>query len=272
MARRPVDAPFTITTEFGVPDSYALYKYHSGVDYAVPTGRNIYAVTSGKIVYARYHSVRGNMVVLFDGKYYHRFMHNSSFNVSEGQEVAEGKVIAFAGSTGLSTGPHCHWDINTNGIDTTSFSQFINPATWLNSAPSPTPTPQPIGGNAVETIKSMYWRLLGREADAGGITHHSASATKNGWEFVYNDLKNSAEGQNDWNRRNPERVRLLEQQINDLSVALRNEQNKPAREVIKEVEKIVNVEIVKEVPVYTHDEETKQSVSFIKNLLSRIFK
>lgn len=72
-------------------------------------------------------------------------------------------------------------------------------------------------GGSVDTIKSMYWRLLGREADQGGIiTYTEASRTK-GWEYVYNTLKNSPEGQADWLWRNPEAVRLLEQKLSDAS-------------------------------------------------------
>lgn len=134
------------------------------------------------------------------------------------------------------------------------------------------------GGNTVETIKSMYWRLLGREADAGGIQHHSANAGSKGWEFVYNDIKNSAEGQNDWSRRNPGRVAQLEtannqkdQIINELRVALANEQAKPPKEVVKEVIKIVEkpVEVVKE--VYTHDKETADNVSATRKMVQSIF-
>ena len=122
----------------------------------------------------------------------------------------------------------------------------------------------------------MYWRLLGREADAGGIQHHAANVGSKGWEFVYNDLKNSTEGQNDWNRRNPDRVAQLEtannqkdQIINELRAALANEQAKPPKEVIKEVEKIVEkpVEVVK----YVHDEDTKNNVSAIKNMVQSLF-
>lgn len=135
--RRPVDVPYTITTEFGEPSSYSLYGKHSGVDYAVPTGRAVYAPVAGKVVYARNHRVRGMQVVIFDGQYYHRLMHNSQFRVTEGQQVSEGQVVALSGSTGLSTGPHVHWDINTFGIDTTSWSQFVSPDSLL-FAPQPT--------------------------------------------------------------------------------------------------------------------------------------
>lgn len=114
------------------------------------------------------------------------------------------------------------------------------------------------GGYTVDTIKSMYWRLLGREADAPAIDHYTKQVTAKGWDFVYNDLKNSGEGQADWVRRSPERVAALEKNVADrdkqiaaLQVALTNEQNKPPVEVIKTVEKIVEkpVEVIKEVPV-----------------------
>jgi hypothetical protein len=139
MARRPVDPPYTITTEFGVPDQYALFGYHSGVDYAVATGTPVYAPATGTIVYAKEHSVRGRMVVIFDGKYFHRLMHNSAFTVQEGQRVTEGQQVARSGSTGLSTGPHVHWDINTRGVDAQSFQDFVAPAAWLSAASQPAP-------------------------------------------------------------------------------------------------------------------------------------
>lgn len=107
------------------------------------------------------------------------------------------------------------------------------------------------GGNDVETIKSMYLRLLGREADAGGIATYQKAASTKGWEFVYNDLKNSTEGQNDWAWRNPEKVRSMEKSISDLQKRLDEKPKeviieKPV-EVIKEIVK--EVEIIKEVPV-----------------------
>ena len=129
------------------------------------------------------------------------------------------------------------------------------------------------GGTAVDTIKSMYWRLLGREADQGGIDTYVKAAGERGWEFVYNDLKNSAEGQADWDRRNPTRVAGLEQQLADVRKALVDAQNKPPVEVVKVVEKIV------EKPVGGIDEQTKATINetnaivkWIQSLLSKIFK
>jgi len=127
--QRPVNAPYTITTEFGVIDSYAKFGRHSGVDYAVPTGRPIYATVSGQLQNV-VSPTGGNMVVIFDGKYWNRLMHNSSFSRSNGW-VNEGDQVALAGTTGLSTGVHSHWDINKEGIYPTSFASFIPPADYL---------------------------------------------------------------------------------------------------------------------------------------------
>lgn len=136
--RRPVNAPYKITTEFGVKDSNALYGYHSGVDYAVPQGTPVLSPVNGKVVWLGFHRARGNQVVIYDGKYYHRLMHNSAFRIAQGQHVVEGQLVALSGSTGLSTGPHVHWDINTHGVLTTSFSDFVSPASLLFAAPVPT--------------------------------------------------------------------------------------------------------------------------------------
>lgn len=127
--RRPINAPYQITTEFGVPDSYAKFGYHSGVDYAVPLNRPVYAPISGQLQNI-VSPTGGNMVVIFDGAYWHRLMHNSSFSRLNGF-VNEGDQIALAGTTGLSTGVHCHWDINGEGVYPTTFKSFIPPADWL---------------------------------------------------------------------------------------------------------------------------------------------
>lgn len=127
--RVPLNEPYTITNDFGVPDSRAAFGRHAGIDYGVATGRTVYAPMSGRVtdyVWGRYH---GNTVQIFDGQNYHRLMHNSQLLVSPGQNVAEGTAIAKSGATGEGiTGPHVHHDISPQKIPT-SFN-FINPATY----------------------------------------------------------------------------------------------------------------------------------------------
>lgn len=127
--RRPVNSPYVITTEFGVPDSYAKFGRHSGVDYAVPLNRQVYAPASGNLTNV-VSPTGGNMVVIYDGQFYHRLMHNNSFSRVNGS-VQEGDEVAKVGTTGLSTGYHCHWDINAEGTYPTSFTAFRDPYKWL---------------------------------------------------------------------------------------------------------------------------------------------
>jgi hypothetical protein len=217
-------------------------------------------------------------------------------------------VIGYTGATGLVSGPHLHTqagtDINCQNtihpgslefqpgtvVRTGTASQWGNyiivqvgalyicyaHLSSINAQVGQVINGTVTGGSTVDTIKSMYWRLLGREADAGGLSHHAANVSSKGWEFVYNDLKSSTEGQSDWARRNPDRVHQLEvqnaqkdQAIAQLQTALTNEQSKPPKEVVKEVEKIVTqtVEVIKEVPVYTHDERLTKDVASIRGML-----
>lgn len=253
--RRPVNAPYTITTEFGVRDSYALFGYHSGVDYAVPLNRQIFAPASGQLTNV-VSNTGGNMVVIYDGQFYHRLMHNNSFSRGNGW-VNEGDEVAKAGTTGLSTGVHCHWDININGNTARSFSDFRSPAQWLNGDFKVT---APQGGEMANTeqVKSIYRAVLMREGDPGGVGHYTGRDANQ----IVTEMLNSAE------RKNLEAsIQATKQQLIDAQNALRNEQSKPPKEVIKEVVKIVEkpVEVIKEVPVYTHDQETKDKVNSMYN-------
>jgi len=152
--RRPVDSPYVITTEFGVADSYAKFGRHSGVDYAKGTGSNVYAPTSGTLTQV-VSPTGGNMVVIRDSQgFYHRLMHNSQFIKGNGG-VSEGEVVAKSGSTGLSTGPHVHWDINKEGTYPTSFASFINPADWLAGKYN---APSAGGDEVIPDQDNYYWR------------------------------------------------------------------------------------------------------------------
>ena len=134
--RTPLNPPYVVTNTFGVPDVNARFGYHSGIDYGVTEGAQVLAPVSGKLS-SVISPTGGNMVVIFDGKYYHRLMHNRSFAKTSGQ-VAEGDLVAYSGNTGLSTGPHVHWDVNTEGVYPSSFNAFINPETLLKGASMPT--------------------------------------------------------------------------------------------------------------------------------------
>lgn len=145
MPRYPVNNPYTITTRFGVPDSNALFGKHSGLDFAVPLNRPIYAPASGTLTNV-VSPTGGNMVKIFDGKYYIRLMHNNSFSRANGP-VTEGVEVAKAGTTGLSTGVHSHFDVAVKNTPT-SFADFINPDDYINE-----------GGEMQEQINELNKQL-----------------------------------------------------------------------------------------------------------------
>jgi murein DD-endopeptidase MepM/ murein hydrolase activator NlpD len=89
---------------------------HAGVDFGVPTGTLVTACAAGKVVLARPRIVTGNSVILehLPGVY-SIYYHLDQIRVSEGTLVSAGTILGESGSTGLSTGPHLHWEIRVSG-------------------------------------------------------------------------------------------------------------------------------------------------------------
>lgn len=94
-------------------------RLHTGVDLAVPSGSNVVAANAGKVILAKYNGGYGNTVIIdHGGKISTLYAHNSKLLVKEGDIVTRGQVIAKSGSTGLSTGPHVHFEVRINGNHT----------------------------------------------------------------------------------------------------------------------------------------------------------
>ena len=90
---------------------------HKGIDIAVPRGTPIYAADGGTVTYSGWMSGYGYLVQIDHGNGYVTYYgHNSSLLVSVGQHVYKGQQIARIGSTGNSTGNHCHFEIRYNGV------------------------------------------------------------------------------------------------------------------------------------------------------------
>jgi len=91
-------------------------RMHAGVDFAASTGTPIYAVTDGRVSYAGRNGGHGKFVKLsHSGGLATGYAHMSRIAVSAGQRVRRGQVIGYVGSTGLSTGPHLHYEVYRNG-------------------------------------------------------------------------------------------------------------------------------------------------------------
>jgi murein DD-endopeptidase MepM/ murein hydrolase activator NlpD len=91
-------------------------KYHSGIDLAVSTGTAVKAADSGRVLVSGWQGGYGNFIALDHGKGISTcYGHNSRLLVKAGELVKKGQTIAFSGNTGLSTGPHLHFEVRVNG-------------------------------------------------------------------------------------------------------------------------------------------------------------
>lgn len=142
----PVPSQTRITTAYGS----AGYAGHTGVDFACASGSNVVAVESGIVTTSTditshqycscsytgggYHSYGRYIVILHDkkdsaGNYvFTLYAHNSQRLVSKGQRVEKGQIIAKSGTTGNSSGPHCHFEVRTPD---SSYGSCVNPTNYL---------------------------------------------------------------------------------------------------------------------------------------------
>ena len=123
-----------VTTAFDLPlhgrfsspfgwRTHPIFKtktFHSGQDIAAPMGTPIKAANSGKVIYSGWYGGYGKVVIIDHGNFNGQplstlYAHMSRQKVSVGQQVAKGQVIGLVGSTGYSTGPHCHFEVRVNG-------------------------------------------------------------------------------------------------------------------------------------------------------------
>lgn len=104
----------------------ARHGNHSGIDIANSYGTAIYASDGGTVTRTGSYSGYGNIVIIDHGNGYETYYgHNSKVLVSVGQEVSQGELIAKMGSTGNSTGNHCHFEIHLNGVAKNPF-EYLN--------------------------------------------------------------------------------------------------------------------------------------------------
>lgn len=111
-----------ITSPFGYRTHpiFNSRSFHSGVDIGGPNYGNIIASNAGKVVYAGWYGGYGKVVIIDHGTINGHAMstlyaHMSTVKVSQGAYVQKGQVIGLEGTTGYSTGPHCHFEVRING-------------------------------------------------------------------------------------------------------------------------------------------------------------
>ncbi len=99
--------------------------FHTGMDISAETGTAVKATADGVVSFSGWSGGGGNLVVLEHGFGYSTcYAHNKIIVIKEGQRVKRGEIIAYSGSTGNSTGPHCHYEIWKDG-------KHINPMPYV---------------------------------------------------------------------------------------------------------------------------------------------
>ena len=132
----PVPSCKYITSRYGnrMHPIFHTTKFHSGLDIGASAGSTIQAADAGTVAVAQYSSSYGNYVMINHANGYTTlYAHMSSLAVSAGQTVSKGQTIGYVGSTGWSTGAHCHFEIRYNG-STTDPAAFFSGLSYSASA------------------------------------------------------------------------------------------------------------------------------------------
>ncbi len=115
----PLEGNPPVISEFGTQRAYndgPVSSYHGGTDFPAAEGVAVMASAPGRIVWADALKVRGNAVIIDHGAgVFTMYCHLSAFETQMGDMVEAGDVVGLVGNTGLSTGPHLHWEMRVQG-------------------------------------------------------------------------------------------------------------------------------------------------------------
>jgi len=132
--RSPLGLPITgamVTSYFGEQRSFnggPVGGHHGGTDLGVAAATPAYTASAGRVVLAEALQVRGNMVIIdHGGGIFSGYAHMESLAVSAGQSVIAGQLVGRVGTTGLSTGPHLHWEMSVAGV-------LVDGLRWLDGS------------------------------------------------------------------------------------------------------------------------------------------
>ncbi|WP_019515457.1 M23 family metallopeptidase [Sphingomonas sp. Mn802worker] len=144
----PVAGRVTSTFGYRMHPLLGFMRMHKGIDIGAPFGSPIYAAIDGVVQFAGRSGGYGNFVKLAHaGGYASGYGHMSRIAVSPGTHVQRGQVIGYVGSTGMSTGPHLHWEVWKNGVP-------VNPRaiSWSSV--------QTVSNDTLRGLKAKLARLL----------------------------------------------------------------------------------------------------------------
>ncbi len=123
---RPISGPITSPFGYRIHPIFKSRIFHSGIDIGGPNGGAIKASNDGRVIFSGWYGGYGKVVILDHGVINGKpittlYAHMSAINVSNGQNVTKGQTLGREGSTGYSTGPHCHFEVRVNGKPTNPF-------------------------------------------------------------------------------------------------------------------------------------------------------
>jgi len=122
----PAEGRFSSAFGYRVHPVFGEWRFHFGIDIANASGTPIVAFADGVVTAAGTSTGYGNYVILkHEGEFYSLYAHCRTVNVKMGQTVALGQQIAQMGSTGISTGPHLHFELRYGNA-------FLDPANYLD--------------------------------------------------------------------------------------------------------------------------------------------
>ena len=118
-----------ITSGYGnrIHPIFGTERWHSGIDIGAAAGATVIAADSGTVFVATYSSSYVNYVMIYHSNgTYTLYAHMSAFAISNGQSVSQGQTIGYVGSTGVSSGPHLHFETRVNGaaVDPMQYFSF----------------------------------------------------------------------------------------------------------------------------------------------------
>ena len=116
---RPVPGRYRISSHFNPNRRHPITKQvrpHKGTDYATPIGTKALAISDGIVTRVGHHPAAGrHLTIQHNDTYSTRYLHLNKILVRQGQRVSIGDVVAHTGNTGMSTGPHLHFELHRNG-------------------------------------------------------------------------------------------------------------------------------------------------------------
>ena len=119
----------SISSYYGWRTLYGSSDFHYGIDIYCGYNTPVCASDGGTVIIAGWNNSYGNYIMIDHGNgFYTVYAHNTTLNVSVGQTVSQGDIIAYSGATGNATGPHCHFEIR-NG---TNQGATLNPLNYLS--------------------------------------------------------------------------------------------------------------------------------------------